>query len=149
MLALQPQALISELPKGKVAHSCCWVPHPSNTQDDPTLCPPIAWSSWSLQEAASAIIISECMHALQAPRAQPQVVNQPGLTRFPNPRWRRKQTQLDSILGQAANIRLHAWSPSQWTLNFVPSVYRSGISMGNQIPGDKRASGLGLGLSVA
>ena len=60
-----------------------------------------------------------------------------------------KQTDLDSILGQAANIRLHAWSPSQWTLNFVPSVYRSGISMGNQIPGDKRASGLGLGLSVA
>ena len=39
---------------------------------------------------------------------------------------------LDFTLGQAANIRLHAWSPSQWTLNFVPSVYRSGIPMGNQ-----------------
>ena len=42
--------------------------------------------------------------------------------------------QLDSILGQAANIRLHIWSPSQWTLNFVPSVYRNGIPMENQNP---------------
>ena len=41
---------------------------------------------------------------------------------------------MDSVLGQAASIRLHAWSPSQWTLNFVPSVYRSGIPMGNQTP---------------
>ena len=49
--------------------------------------------------------------------------------------WRRKQTELDSILGQAANIRLHAWSPSQWTLNFVPGVYRNVIPMGNQTPG--------------
>ena len=48
--------------------------------------------------------------------------------------WRRKQTELDSILGQAANIRLQAWSPSQWTLNFVPSVYRNGIPMENQTP---------------
>ena len=59
-----------------------------------------------------------------------------------------KQTELDSILGQAANIRLHAWSPSQWTLNFVPGVYRNGIPMENQTP-NKRASGLGLGLSIA
>ena len=63
--------------------------------------------------------------------------------------WRRKQTELDSILRHTANIRLHTWSPSQWTLNFVPGVYRNGIPMENQIPSDKRASGLVLGLSVA
>ena len=55
---------------------------------------------------------------------------------------------LDFTLGQAANIRLHAWSPSQWTLNFVPSVYRNGIPMENQTP-NKRASGPELGLSIA
>ena len=60
----------------------------------------------------------------------------------------KEETELDSVLGQTANIRLHAWSPSQWTLNFVPSVYRNGIPMENQTP-NKRASGLGLGLSVA
>ena len=49
--------------------------------------------------------------------------------------WRRKQTELNSILGQAVNIRLHAWSHSQGTLNFVPSVYSSGIPMENQTPG--------------
>ena len=49
--------------------------------------------------------------------------------------WRRKQTELDSILGQAANNRLQAWSPSQWTLNFVPGVYRNGRPMENQTPG--------------
>ena len=56
------------------------------------------------------------------------------------------------LLGQAVNIRLHTWLPSQWTLNFVPSVYRSGIPMENQTPPplpDKRASGLVLGHSVA
>ena len=53
------------------------------------------------------------------------------------------------LLGQAANIRLHAWPPSQWTLNFVPGVYRNGLSMENQIPPPKRASRLVLGLSVA
>ena len=42
---------------------------------------------------------------------------------------------LDFILGQAANIRLHAWSASQWTLNLVPGVYRNGITMENQTPG--------------
>ena len=47
----------------------------------------------------------------------------------------KEETELDSILGQAANIRLHAWSPSQWTLNFVPGVYRNGIPMENQTPG--------------
>ena len=46
----------------------------------------------------------------------------------------KEETELDSILGQAANIRLHAWSPSQWTLNFVPGVYRNGIPMENQTP---------------
>jgi len=61
----------------------------------------------------------------------------------------KEETEMDSILGQAANIRLHAWSPSQWSLNFVPSVYRSGIPMENQTPPDKRASGLVLGLSIA
>ena len=49
--------------------------------------------------------------------------------------WTRKQTELNSILGQAVNIRLHAWSHSQGTLNFVPSVYSSGIPMENQTPG--------------
>ena len=62
-------------------------------------------------------------------------------------RRRRKQTELDSILGQAANIRLHAWSPSQWTLNFVPGVYRNGIPMENQTLPDKRASALGLSIA--
>ena len=38
------------------------------------------------------------------------------------------------ILGQAVNLRLHAWPPSQWTLNFVAGVYRNGIPMGNQTP---------------
>ena len=38
----------------------------------------------------------------------------------------KEETELDSILDQAANIRLHTWSPSQWTLNFVPDVYRNG-----------------------
>ena len=47
----------------------------------------------------------------------------------------KEETELDSILGQAANIRLHAWSPSQWTLNFVPGVCRNGIPMENQTPG--------------
>ena len=63
-------------------------------------------------------------------------------------RWRRKQTELDSILGQAANIRLHAWSPSQWTLNFVPCVYRSGIPMGNQTPRIKEPQDLYLDSSL-
>ena len=64
--------------------------------------------------------------------------------------WRRKQTELDSIWGQAVNIRLHTWSPSQWTQNFVLSVYRNGIPMENQTPApDKRASGPVLGLSIA
>ena len=49
--------------------------------------------------------------------------------------WRRKQTELDSLLAQAVNFRLHTWSPSQWTLNFVPSVYRNGKPMENQTPG--------------
>ena len=49
-------------------------------------------------------------------------------------RLKEEQTELDSVLGQAANIRLHAWSPSQWTLNFVPSVYRSSRPMENQTP---------------
>ena len=55
-------------------------------------------------------------------------------------RWeyrRREQTELDSVLGQAVNIRLHTWPPSQWTLNFVPSVYRNGMPMENQTPGQK------------
>ena len=47
----------------------------------------------------------------------------------------KEETELDSILGQAVNIRLHAWSHSQGTLNFVPSVYSSGIPMENQTPG--------------
>ena len=51
-------------------------------------------------------------------------------------------------LRPSVNIRLHDWSPSQWTLNFVPGVYRNGIPKENQTP-DKRASGLVLGLSVA
>ena len=59
----------------------------------------------------------------------------------------KEETELDSVLGQAANIRLHAWSPSQWTLNFVSGVYRNGIPMENQTP-DKRVSGLVLGLSI-
>ena len=44
----------------------------------------------------------------------------------------KEKTEPDSILGQAANIRLNAWSPSQWILNFVPGVYRNGIPMENQ-----------------
>ena len=48
------------------------------------------------------------------------------------------------LLGQAVNIRLHAWLPSQWTLNFVPSVYRSGIPMGNQTPRIKEPQDLYL-----
>ena len=59
-----------------------------------------------------------------------------------------EETELGSISGQAANKGLHARPPSPWTLNFVPGVYRNGIPMENQTP-DKRASGLGLGLSVA
>ena len=59
-------------------------------------------------------------------------------------RWRRKQTELDSILGQAVNIRLHSWSPSQWTLNFVLRVYRSGIPMENQTPRIKEPQDLYL-----
>ena len=58
--------------------------------------------------------------------------------------WRRKQTELYPVLGQAANIRLHAWSPSQWTLNFVPSAYRNGIPMGNQTPRIKELQNLYL-----
>ena len=58
--------------------------------------------------------------------------------------WRRKQTELDSILGQAVNIRLHAWSPSQWTLNFVPGVCRSGIPKENQTPQMKEPQDLYL-----
>ena len=57
---------------------------------------------------------------------------------------RRKQIELDYILGQAANFRLHAWSPSQRTLNFVPGVYRSGIPMGNQTPWMKEPQDLYL-----
>ena len=56
----------------------------------------------------------------------------------------KEETELDSILGQAANIRLHAWSPSQWTLNFVPGVYRSGIPMENQTPPIKELQDLYL-----
>ena len=59
----------------------------------------------------------------------------------------KEETEMDSILGQAANIRLHAWSPSQWTLNFVPGVYRNGIPMENQTLPDKRASVLGLSIA--
>ena len=57
--------------------------------------------------------------------------------------------ELGSVLGQAMNIRLHAWLPSQWALNSVPSVYGSGIPMGNQTPPDERASGLVLRPSIA
>ena len=57
----------------------------------------------------------------------------------------KEETELDPILGQAANIRLHAWSPSQWTLSFVPSVYRDGIPMGNQTPWIKEPQDLYLG----
>ena len=46
----------------------------------------------------------------------------------------KEETELDSILGQA-NIRLHVWSPSQWTLNFVPHVYKNRIPVENQTPG--------------
>ena len=56
----------------------------------------------------------------------------------------KEETELDSILGQAVNIRLRAWSPSQWTLNFVPSVYRSGTPMENQTPWIKEAQDLYL-----
>ena len=49
----------------------------------------------------------------------------------------KEETELDPILGQAANIRLHAWSPSQWTLNVVPGVCRNGMPMENQTPGQK------------
>ena len=59
-------------------------------------------------------------------------------------RLKEEQAELDSILGQAANIRLHTWSPSQWTLNFVPSVYRSGIPMENQTLRIKEPQGLYL-----
>ena len=58
--------------------------------------------------------------------------------------WRRKQTELDSILGQPVNIRLHTSSPSQWTLNFMPGVYRSGIPMENQTPRIKEPQDLYL-----
>ena len=65
----------------------------------------------------------------------------------------KEETELDSVLGQAANMRPHSWSPSPWTLNFEPGVYRNGIPMENQTPlpdsPDKRASGFVLGLSVA
>ena len=58
--------------------------------------------------------------------------------------WRRKQTELDSILGQPVNVRLHISSPSQWTLNFMPGVYRSGIPMENQTPRIKEPQDLYL-----
>ena len=44
----------------------------------------------------------------------------------------KEETEMDSIVGQAANFRLHAGSPSQWTSTFVPGVYRNGIPMENQ-----------------
>ena len=56
----------------------------------------------------------------------------------------KEETEMDSILGQAANIRLHAWSPSQWTLNFVPGVHRNGIAMENQTPQIKEPQDLDL-----
>ena len=52
-------------------------------------------------------------------------------------------------LKPAAHIRLHAWSPSQWTLNFAPGVYRDSIPMENQAPLDKRASELVPRLAIA
>ena len=56
-------------------------------------------------------------------------------TAYRLPRNVKEETELGSSSGQAAHIRLHTWSPSQWTLNFVSSVYRNGIPMGNQTPG--------------
>ena len=56
----------------------------------------------------------------------------------------KKETELNSVLGQAANIRLHSWSPSQWTLNFVPGVYRNDIPMENQTPQIKEPQDLYL-----
>ena len=56
----------------------------------------------------------------------------------------REETELDSILGQAVNIRLHVWSPSQWTLNFVPGVYINSIPMENQTPRIKEPQDLHL-----
>ena len=58
--------------------------------------------------------------------------------------WRRKQTELDSILVQAANFGLNAWSPSQWTLNFAPGVYRNGIPKENQTLRNKETQDLDL-----
>ena len=60
-------------------------------------------------------------------------------------RLKEEQTELDSVLGQAANSRLHARSPSQWTLNFAPGVLKWQAN-GKPDPPDKRASGLVLGL---
>ena len=57
---------------------------------------------------------------------------------------RGKQTELGSVFGQAANVRPHTRSPSQWTLNFVPGVYRSGIPMENQTPRMKEPQDLDL-----
>ena len=34
----------------------------------------------------------------------------------------KEETEPDSTLGRAPDIRLHAWSPSPWTLNFVPGI---------------------------
>ena len=39
-------------------------------------------------------------------------------------RLKEEQAELDSILGQAVNIRLHTRSPSQWTLNFAPGFLK-------------------------
>ena len=47
--------------------------------------------------------------------------------------WR-KQTELGSVFAQAENRRLHAWSPSQWTLNSMRGVCRNGIPMEKQTP---------------
>ena len=80
-------------------------------------------------------------HPLLSPSPLPSVF--PSIRVFST--WRRKQTELDSILGQAANSRLHVWSPSQWTLSFGPSVYRDGIPMGNQTPWIKEPQDLYLG----
>ena len=52
--------------------------------------------------------------------------------------------ELGSVFTQAASIRLHAWSPSQWALSSVPGVYGSGIPMGNQAPRVKEPQDLDL-----
>ena len=60
--------------------------------------------------------------------------------------------ELDSILARLRTLGYthgHPMDYTQWTLNFVPDVYRNGRPRENEIPLDKRASGLVLGLSVA